>query len=95
MPEQNLSICGRTRQAATWSLTLMENVCHPFTAMVCGDTQRGKTCFVQKALEHNQDIICPPPTRIMWCYGSYQTVYDEMLKTVKPTTEFLKGCLMT
>ena len=64
---------------------------HPFTAMVCGATQSGKTCFVQKVLEHNQEIICPHPTRIMWCYGSYQTAYDEMLKTVKPTIEFFKG----
>ena len=65
---------------------------HPFTAMVCGATQSGKTCFVQKVLEHNQEIICPPPTRIMWCYGSYQPAYDEMLKTVKPAIEFFKGC---
>ena len=27
----------------------------------------------------------------MWCYGSYQTAYDEMLKTVKPKIEFFKG----
>jgi hypothetical protein len=47
---------------------------HPFTAMVCGPTQCGKTRFVMQLIR-NANFIYPPPERIIWCFGCYQDEY--------------------
>ena len=52
--------------------------------MVCGATQSGKTYFVQRLLESNQNVIHPAPGRIIWCYGVHQPAYDEMVQSIKP-----------
>ena len=42
---------------------------HPFTCMVCGPTQSGKTYFVTELVRTAKELIHPPPTRIVWHYG--------------------------
>jgi hypothetical protein len=49
---------------------------HPFTCLVSGPTQSGKTYFVEKIIKNIDKIIEPVPTKIIWCYGEYQDRYD-------------------
>lgn len=51
---------------------------HPFTAMVVGPTQCGKTQFMLKMLRCASTFIHPPPERIVWCYGCYQDAFRDM-----------------
>ena len=49
---------------------------HPFTCIVSGPTGNGKSDFTLKLIEYAQQVITPPPERIMYCYGEYQKVFD-------------------
>ena len=63
---------------------------HPFTCMVAGCTQSGKTIWVKKLLENAKTTISPPLERIIWCYGQWQPLYLEMIKTI-PGIELNEG----
>ena len=63
---------------------------HPFTCIVAGCTQSGKTVWVKTLLENVQETISPPPERIIWCYGQWQPMYVEMIDTL-PGIEFYEG----
>jgi hypothetical protein len=60
---------------------------HPFTCIVAGCTQSGKTVWVKSLLEKAQS---PPPQRIIWCYGQWQPSYFDMMRTM-PGIEFNQG----
>ena len=64
-----------------------ETLHHPFTCIVAGCTQSGKTLWVKTLLENAQQTIRPPPQRIIWCYGQWQPMYLEMIHTI-PGIEF-------
>ncbi len=50
---------------------------------VSGSTGSGKTRWVHRFLLHLTDIYSgDPPERIMYCYGIYQPLFDEMERTV-------------
>ena len=55
---------------------------HPFTCIVAGCTQSGKTVWVKSLLENAQKTISPPPQRIIWCYGQWQPTYFGMMRTM-------------
>ena len=59
---------------------------HPFTCIVAGPTGSGKTVFTFKLIEEAQEMISPPPERIMYCYGEYQAVFSNY-----PQVEFIEG----
>jgi hypothetical protein len=63
---------------------------HPFTCIVAGCTQSGKTVWVKSLLEKAQKTISPPPQRIIWCYGQWQPSYFDMMRTI-PGIEFNQG----
>lgn len=42
---------------------------HPFTCIIAGPTQSGKTEFTKKLLRHSELYVKPPPERVLWCYG--------------------------
>jgi hypothetical protein len=63
---------------------------HPFTCIIAGCTQSGKTVWVKTLLENAQKIISPPPQRIFWCFGQWQPSYFGMLRTI-PGIEFNEG----
>ena len=63
---------------------------HPMTCMVAGPTGCGKTMFVRKLLKHKHDMFDPPPQRIIWCYGVYQSGYADIMKE-NPNIEFVEG----
>ena len=66
---------------------------HPFTCMVTGSTGSGKTKWIEQLLMDAQQMIAPPPDRIIWCYGQWQPIYDRLLSAV-PGIEFYKGILV-
>ena len=59
---------------------------HPFTCIVSGPTGSGMSVFTLKLIEHAQEIISPPPERILFCYGEYQKIFDN-----NPEVEFHDG----
>ena len=63
---------------------------HPFPMIVSGPTMCGKTSFVKKLLESGEEMIENAPEKILWCYGEYQPVFEEMRKTI-PNIEFVEG----
>ena len=63
---------------------------HPFTCIVAGCTQSGKTVWVKYLLKKAQKTISPPPQRIIWCYGQWQPSYFDMMRTI-PGIEFNQG----
>jgi GTPase SAR1 family protein len=49
---------------------------HPFTCIVAGCNQSGKTVWVKSLLENaHATLISPAPQRIIWCYGQWQPFY--------------------
>ena len=59
---------------------------HPFTCLIAGPTGSGKTMFVKRFVANILHMMYPPPDRILWCYGEYQTLYG----TVEDV-EFVQG----
>ncbi|GFX63409.1 uncharacterized protein TNCV_3620121 [Trichonephila clavipes] len=49
---------------------------HPFTLILAGPSGSGKSQFVKKLIENK--MIKPFPKNIIWCYGVYQALYEEM-----------------
>lgn len=63
---------------------------HPFTCMIAGPTQSGKTSILKTILEFNQSLIYPPPSKIYYCYAAWQKSFDQ-LKLKCPYIEFHQG----
>ena len=59
---------------------------HPFTMIVSGPSNAGKSCFVEKIFRNRKKMIKPEPSRIIWHYGQWQGMYDTM-----KGVEFKKG----
>ncbi len=65
---------------------------HPFTYIVAGCTQSGKTVWVKTLLENAKKTISPTPQRIICCYVQWQPSYFNMMRTM-PGIEFNEGIL--
>ncbi len=63
---------------------------HPFTMLCVAPTGFGKTYYIKQLLENQKTMITPPPERIIWCYGQWQELYEEMKESI-PNIEFYKG----
>ena len=64
---------------------------HPFTCLIAGPTMSGKSFFVQRLISYAQNIITPPPERIVWCYGgAWQDSFSSF-----PNVEFVAGLNFT
>ena len=61
---------------------------HPFSMMVTGPSQSWKTEWTRKLLL--LPLIQPPPERILWCFGQWQPLYEELQKRI-PCIEFVHG----
>lgn len=55
---------------------------HPFTCIVAGPTQSGKTRFVFNILRNANLLITPAPTRIIWCHGEEQDMHKDLPSSV-------------
>ena len=53
---------------------------HPFTRVVAGPTGFVKRTFMTRMLRHAAAMIDPPPPpeKITWCYGEWQSAYATM-----------------
>ena len=61
---------------------------HPFSMVVSGPSGCGKTVWMKQLLL--SDAIRPPPQRILWCYGQWQPLYDDLRREI-PGIEFING----
>ena len=61
---------------------------HPFSMVVSGPSGCGKTVWMRKLLLSR--AIRPTPQRILWCYGQWQPLYDELRREL-PEIEFING----
>lgn len=61
---------------------------HPFTCIVSGPTGSGKTWFVMRFLQHADQLMNPPPERILWFYGEWQAAYTRLSI---PKLQFVEG----
>ena len=59
---------------------------HPFTCVVAGPTGSGKSYFVRDFLANLSRIVTPVPKEVVWCYGEWQPLYDQM-----PDVVFVEG----
>lgn len=50
----------------------------------------GKTTWVYRLLRHKDEMFADPPQKVLYCYGIYQPLYDEMEKEF-PFITFHKG----
>ena len=51
---------------------------HPFTCMVAGPTQAGKTAWVTKFMEECTQLMNPAPEEIYYAYTEWQPVYGRL-----------------
>jgi hypothetical protein len=66
---------------------------HPFTSMIVGPTQSGKTCLVKNILKNLNYLIDKEIESIYFCYSEWQHIYDELKLTIVPQIIFIKGLL--
>ena len=59
---------------------------HPFTAIIAGPSQSGKSMFCMRLISNARECIAPPPERIVYCYSVYQPLFDRY-----PNVEFVEG----
>ena len=65
---------------------------HPFSMMVVGPSQSGKTHFVHQLLTSHR-IAYPDkkPVRVCWCYNQRQPIYDKIQRQLKNKIRFDQG----
>jgi hypothetical protein len=63
---------------------------HPFSLIVSGVSQSGKSELVKKLLENCSEIIKPAPSNIIVCYSEDQQAYKDM-KQINPDIQFREG----
>lgn len=56
---------------------------HPFTCIVSGPTQSGKSHFLESLLLHKDVMIYPSPKNILWCYGQHNSYLENLPSFVK------------
>ena len=65
---------------------------HPFSMMVVGPSQCGKTCFVYQLLTHKRfSFPDKKPVMVCWCYNQWQPIYDEIQCALKGKIKFVQG----
>ena len=55
----------------------------PGNFYICGQSQCGKSYLVRRILNHLDELFYPVPTKIIYCYGEYQQMFDEMMQTIR------------
>ena len=50
----------------------------PANFYICGQSQSGKSYLVRSMLHHLEELFCPVPTKVIYCYGEYQKEFDQL-----------------
>lgn len=72
--------------------TLIKFEC-PATCIVAGASGTGKSTCLFEMFKDSNTMFTQVPKKIIYCYSTYQTLYDEMKKKVD-NIEFLKVFLV-
>ena len=51
---------------------------HPFSCLVAGPSQSGKTTFVERLIKLREEMIFPTPKLVIWYYSEFQPAYKRM-----------------
>jgi hypothetical protein len=62
----------------------------PCNILISGPSQSGKTTFVKSLLLNRNLMFSSPFTKMTWCYGEYQPVYEELQRVI-PGLTFVEG----
>lgn len=73
-------MCLFTMGGSTVNGSLLEfpSLKHPFIVVLSGATKTGKSWFLRDLLNFKNIMIHPIPDKIVWFYGVYQKLYDEI-----------------
>ncbi len=63
---------------------------HPFTCLIVGPTQSGKTFLLKEILKYSNNLFNLKPDRIVFCYAAWQNTYESYRKEI-PQIEFYEG----
>lgn len=69
--------------------TLIKFEC-PATCIIAGASGSGKSTFLFELFKNSQYMFTKVPKKIIYCYSTYQPLYDEMKKFVE-NIEFFEG----
>lgn len=64
----------------------------PFTCLIAGPTQSGKTHFIKEILKFKNIIISEPIERVVFCFSSWQPLFQD-IKEIDPKIEFNEGII--
>ena len=78
----------KTNDPISQTASVLMNFGQPFSMVVTGPSGSGKTEWTRKLLLSS--LIQPPPERILWCFGQWQPLYDDIQKKI-PLKEFVHG----
>lgn len=58
---------------------------HPFRLIAAGPSSSGKTVFVRRLLEHNNELttLRENPLSVTWVYGQWQEIYNQPIPDVE------------
>ena len=62
----------------------------PTTCILAGPSSSGKTTFLHKLLKQNKHMFQKVPKKIIYCYSTYQPIYDDIKHDVEDI-EFFRG----
>lgn len=85
IPNLSISRCARRYKKIVPSRSFTISDMYPFpectSISVTGATCSGKTTWVFKLLQHKDEIFEKQPEKVLYCYGIYQPLYEEMERT--------------
>jgi hypothetical protein len=65
---------------------------HPFSCLISGPSQSGKTVFISKILKAPHLYIFQPQTRVVWCYGAKNVSQFARIQNISQLPiEFVEG----
>ena len=62
-----------------------------FSMLIVGASGSGKTVFTKTLLKCRHQIMNGAPSKILWCYGVHQPLYDQLARE-NPDIKFHNGC---
>ena len=76
--EENSMYSNNNMNEKWWEKQSLIRFASPASLLLCGISQSGKTTFTFKLLENANGIFEKPPTKMIYAYGQYQQLFDQM-----------------